>query len=42
MQDNSHEAIIDRETYDIVQRSRDGRRRWTPMGEMPVLAGMVF
>ena len=40
--ENTHEAIIDRETYDIVQRIRDGRRRWTPMGEMPVLAGMVF
>lgn len=40
--ENTHEAIIDRETYDIVQRIRDGRRRWTPMGEMPVLSGMVF
>lgn len=40
--ENTHEAIIDQETYDIVQRIRDGRRRWTPMGEMPVLSGMVF
>ncbi len=39
---NTHEAIIDQETFDIVQRIRDGRRRWTPMGEMPVLSGMVF
>ena len=39
---NTHEAIIDQETFDIVQRIRDGRRRLTPMGEMPVLSGMVF
>ena len=26
----------------IVQRIRDGRRRVTPMGEMPILSGMVF
>lgn len=40
--ENTHEAIIDRETYDIVQRIRNGRRRRTPMGEMPALSGMVF
>lgn len=40
--ENTHEAIIDRETFDIVQRIRDGRRRQTPMGEMPILSGMVF
>ncbi len=40
--ENTHEAIIDQETFDIVQRIRDGRRRQTPMGEMPVLSGMLF
>lgn len=40
--ENTHKAIIDQETYDIVQRIRDGRRRVTPMGEMPALSGMVF
>ena len=40
--ENTHEAIIDQETYDIVQRIRDGRRRLTPMGEMPILSGMLF
>ena len=40
--EDTHEAIIDQETYDIVQRIRDGRRRVTPMGEMPILSGMVF
>lgn len=39
---NTHEAIIDQKTFDIVQRIRDGRRRVTPMGEMPALSGMVF
>jgi len=40
--ENTHEAIIEQETYDIVQRIRDGRHRVTPMGEMPALSGMVF
>lgn len=40
--ENTHPAIIDQETFDIVQRIRDGRRRLTPMGEMPVLSGMLF
>ncbi len=39
---NTHEAIIDQETFDIVQRIRDGRRRLTPMGEMPMLSGMLY
>ena len=40
--ENVHEPIIDQETFDIVQRIRDGRRRVTPMGEMPILSGMLF
>ncbi len=40
--ENTHEAIINQETFDIVQRLRNGRRRVTPMGEMPILSGMVF
>jgi len=40
--EGTHEAIIDRETFDIVQRLREGRRRVTPMGEMPILSGMLF
>lgn len=39
---NTHKAIIDQETFDIVQNIRNGRRRLTPMGEMPVLSGMLF
>jgi site-specific DNA recombinase len=40
--ENTHDAIIDQDTFDIVQRIRDGRRRWTPLGEMPILSGMLF
>ncbi len=36
------EAIIEPEVYDTVQKIRDGRRRQTPMGEMPALSGMVY
>lgn len=40
--ENTHEAIIEKETFDIVQRIRDGRRRLTFMGEMPILSGMIY
>ncbi len=40
--ENTHEAIIDQETFEIVQNIRDGRRRQTPMCEMPILSGMLF
>lgn len=40
--ENCHEAIIDQETFDIVQRIHNGRRRRTPLGEMPMLSGMLF
>ncbi len=40
--ENTHDAIIDQETFDIVQRIRKGRRRRTPMGDMPILSGMLF
>ena len=40
--ENTHEAIIDEETFRIVQRIRDGKRKVTRMGEMPILSGMLF
>ncbi len=40
--ENTHEAIIDRETFDIVQRIRKGKRRLTPMGEPNMLSGMLY
>ncbi len=40
--ENTHEAIIDKEIYDIVQQIRAGRRRLTPLGKLPMLSGMVY
>ncbi|AST58370.1 recombinase [Thermoanaerobacterium thermosaccharolyticum] len=39
---NTHEAIIEESVFEVVQRIRDGRRRLTPMGEMPLLSGIMF
>ena len=39
---NTHEAIIEESIFKVVQKIRDGRRRLTPMGEMPMLSGMLF
>lgn len=39
---NTHEAIIDKETFDIVQRIRNGRRKVTRLGDMGILSGMMF
>ena len=40
--ENTQEAIIDKQTYDAVQKIREGRRRPAPMGEMNVFSGMVY
>lgn len=40
--EGTHEPIITKEEFDIVQRIRDGRRRRTPMGDMPALSGIVY
>ncbi len=40
--ENTQEPIIDQETFDIVQRIREGRRKNTPIGEMNVFSGMVY
>lgn len=39
---NTHEAIIDRETWTLVQKIRSQRRRPTKMGEMGMFSGLVF
>ena len=39
---NTHEAIIDEETFATVQRIREARRRPTKMGEMSIFSGMLF
>lgn len=40
--EDTHEAIIDRETFDIVQKIREGRKRPTKMGEMPMFSGLLY
>lgn len=40
--ENTHEAIIDQDTFDTVQRLRDCKRRPARMGEMSVFSGLLF
>lgn len=40
--ENTHEAIIDRETFEIVQKIRSGKRRPTRMGELPMFSGLLY
>ena len=40
--ENTHEAIIDKATWNIVQKIREGKRRPSRMGEMGILSGMMF
>lgn len=39
---NTHEAIIDEETFSIVERLRQAKRRPTDMGEMSIFSGLVY
>jgi len=40
--EHTHEAIIDRETWDLVQKIRSQRRRPTKMGEMGMFSGLAY
>ena len=40
--ENTHEAIIDEETFETVQRIRQARRRPSKMGEMSIFSGLLF
>lgn len=40
--ENTHDAIIDDETFKTVQRIRDGRRKVSRLGDMGILSGMMF
>jgi DNA invertase Pin-like site-specific DNA recombinase len=40
--EGAHPAIIEQETFDVVQRIRDGRRRQTKLGDMGVLNGRLY
>ncbi|MFV0579857.1 MAG: DUF4368 domain-containing protein [Fusobacterium ulcerans] len=39
---DTHEAIIDQETFDIVQKIRQGKKRPTKMGEMSMFSGLLY
>lgn len=40
--ENTQEAVIDQETFDIVQRIRNAKRRPSRMGEMSIFSGLVY
>lgn len=39
---DTHEALIDEETYETVQRLRQSKRKQSDMGEMSVFSGLVY
>ena len=40
--EDTHKAIIDKDTWEIVQKAREQRRRPTKMGEMGMFSGLAF
>lgn len=40
--ENTQEAIIDKQTFDTLQKIRENKRRPTDMGEMSPLSGMLY
>ncbi|MBQ2766478.1 MAG: recombinase family protein [Clostridia bacterium] len=40
--ENTHEAIIDQETWDAVQKVREGKRRRNNMGELDKYSGLLY
>ena len=40
--ENTHPAIIDRDTWEMVQKARAQRRRPTKMGEMGMFSGLAY
>ena len=40
--ENMHEAIVDEQVWETVQKIREGKRRPSRMGEMGVFSGMMF
>lgn len=40
--ENTHEAIIDKETWELVQKNREQRRRPTKLGEMGMFSGLAY
>lgn len=39
---NTHEPIVDLQTFEIVQKLRQNRRRPTKMGEQPIFSGLIY
>ena len=42
MIENTHEAILNQQTWDIVHKLRDGKRRRTKSGYKSIFAGILF
>lgn len=40
--ENTHEALIDQETWDIVRKVREGKRRPNKMGEVNKYGGLIY
>ena len=40
--ENTQEAIVDKQTFDAVQKIRENKRRHTDMGDMSPLSGMLY
>ena len=40
--ENTHEALVSQETWEIVQKNRENRRRPTRMGDMGLFSGLLY
>ena len=40
--ENTHEALVDQETWDIVRKVREGKRRPNKMGEVNKYSGLIY
>ena len=40
--ENTHEALVSQETWEIVQKNRENRRRPTRMGDMGMFSGLLY
>lgn len=40
--ENTHEALVSQETWEIVQKNRQNRRRPTKMGDMGMFSGLLY
>ena len=40
--ENTHEALVSQETWEIVQKNRENRRRPTLMGDMGLFSGLLY